>query len=95
MTATIASPGPSSGVGTSSTCSDLRGSFSLVGQALEHVLLVLAHQHRAVGLRYVEASHGVELVGEDRVPDLVHTVSPGSSLAGACGESGCRMLPVE
>ena len=32
MTATIASPGPSSGVGTSSTCSDLRGSFSLVGR---------------------------------------------------------------
>ena len=30
MTATNASPGPSSGSGTSSTCSDLRGSLSLV-----------------------------------------------------------------
>ena len=28
MTATKASPGPSSGSGTWSTCSDLRGSFS-------------------------------------------------------------------
>ncbi len=32
MTATRASPGPSSGTGTSSRCSDLRGSLSRVGR---------------------------------------------------------------
>ena len=54
ITATSASPGPSSGVATSSTCSDLRGSLSLVAQAFEHLGLVGVHRHAPVALRYVQ-----------------------------------------
>ena len=56
--------------------------------------------HGAVGLRHLQAGHGVQLVGEDGVPDLVHDVLPGrrrlggrrrAVLAGRCYD-GSRML---
>ena len=54
MTATIASPGPSSGVGTSSTCRLLRGSFSWEGMPSNMPTLVSVHRDPPVVVGDVE-----------------------------------------
>ena len=65
------------------------------GHAGEHVLLVLAHQHRPVGLRHGQAPHGGQLIAEDGVPDLVHAVSRVFVGTEGCGVGRCyrRVTP--
>ena len=80
ITATSASPGPSSGSATSSTWRDLRGSLSFDGDALEHLDLVLVDGRGAVGVGELE---GAKSSGRrsrvsaamDRVEDVLHVGS--------------------
>ena len=103
MTATSASPGPSSGTGTSSRCSDLRGSLSRVSRPGEHLRLVLVHGDRAVRLGEWQGRRSRRRCcpREDRVQDFLHGVPPamglpcssGAESSGSASRERLRSLP--
>ena len=76
ITATIASPGPSSGVGDVVDVQALAWVLLPGGHSLEHPHLVCVHRHPPVVVGDVERADGVVLLGKDGVEDLLHGWPP-------------------
>jgi hypothetical protein len=76
ITATSASPGPSSGGGDVVQVQALARVLVPGREAGEHLDLVGVHGDAAVVVRDGETADGIELVGEDGVEDLLHGWPP-------------------